>query len=209
MSQPNQQQDPFAEFGGNASEAQAPTVPAGTSQTPSSPATSQATPASSDPFAEFGGHEAGSSDQTSNDPRQTGEITNDVGQKVIVPKDGESFSDTLKRAVAYHKSLTPEQQQAALDAETKTIPTKTAQTLGAAATIGAVGPAVLAAPGELIQGVRAIPGISDALLRHAEAKAGEWAAQYPNLIGVAKALGVPTSTAAVLGWLYHNSKGKN
>ena len=43
-------------------------------------------------------------------PRKTGEITNDVGQKVIVPKDGESFSDTMKRAVAYHKSLTPEQQ---------------------------------------------------------------------------------------------------
>ena len=58
------------------------------------------------------------------DPRQTGEITNDVGQKVIVPKDGESFSDTMKRAVAYHKSLTPEQQQAALDAEAKTIPAK-------------------------------------------------------------------------------------
>jgi hypothetical protein len=58
------------------------------------------------------------------DPRKTGEITNDVGLKVIVPKDGESFSDTMKRAVAYHKSLTPEQQQAALDAEAKTIPAK-------------------------------------------------------------------------------------
>jgi hypothetical protein len=156
MSQPanpqqqQQQQDPFAEFGGNASEAsQAPTVPAGTPQTPSSPATSLATPASSsDPFAEFGGHEAGSSDQTSNDPRQTGEITNDVGQKVIVPKDGEAFADTLKRAVAYHKSLTPEQQKAALDAETKTMPKKAAQTLGAAATIGVAGPALLATAGE-------------------------------------------------------------
>jgi hypothetical protein len=153
MSQPaNQQQDPFAEFGGNASEAsQAPTVPAGTPQTPSSPATSPVSPASgSDPFAEFGGHEAGSSDETStsNDPRQTGEITNDVGQKVIVPKDGEAFADTLKRAIAYHKSLTPEQQKAALDAETATMPKKTAQTLGAAATIGVVGPTLLATAGE-------------------------------------------------------------
>lgn len=197
MSQPanqQQQQDPFAEFGGNAS---APSTPANT--TPASGA--------SDPFAEFGGHEAGSPDQqTSNDPRQTGEITNDVGQKVIVPKDGESFSDTLKRAVAYHKSLTPEQQQAALDAETKTMPKKTAQTLGAAATIGVVGPALLAAPGEIAAGVRAIPGVTEALLQHAETKAAEWAAQYPNLIGVAKALGIPASTAGILGWLYHNAK---
>jgi len=72
------------------------------------------------------------------DPRKTGEIVSDIGQKVIVPKDGESFADTLKRAVAYHKSLTPGQQKAALDAETKTMPKKAAQTLGAAATIGAL-----------------------------------------------------------------------
>lgn len=85
----------------------------------------------------------------SNDPTKTGEITNDVGQKVIVPKDGESFADTLKRAVAYHKSLTPEQQHAALSAETKTIPAKTAQTLAGAATAGVVGPAALAIPGEI------------------------------------------------------------
>lgn len=141
MSTPQQQpqQDPFAEFGGNSSQTAAPT--------PATPASSPAAGAN-DPFAEFGGHEAGSP-ETSNDPRQTGEIVNDVGQKVIVPKDGENFSDTLKRAVAYHKSLTPEQQQAALDAEAKTMPKKTAQTLGAAATIGLVGPAALATAGEL------------------------------------------------------------
>jgi len=114
----------------------------------------------------------------------------------------------MKRAVAYHKSLTPEQQQAALDAEAKTMPKKAAQTLGAAATIGLVGPALLAAPGEIAAGVRAIPGVTEALLKHAETKAAEWAAQYPNLIGVAKALGIPASTAGLLGWLYHNSKGK-
>jgi hypothetical protein len=87
--------------------------------------------------------------QQSTDPSQTGEITNDVGNKVIVPKDGESFNDTMKRAVAYHNSLSPDQLQAAMDAETKTIPAKTAQTLGSAAAIGAVGPAVMAAPGEI------------------------------------------------------------
>jgi hypothetical protein len=96
------------------------------------------------------------SEAVENDPRQTGEIVNDVDQKVIVPKDGENFSDTLKRAIAYHKSLTPEQQQAVLDAEAKTMPKKTVQTLGAAATIGAVGPALLAAPGEIAE---ALPSV--------------------------------------------------
>lgn len=86
---------------------------------------------------------------TKNAPANTGEITNDVGQKVIVPKDGEAFADTVKRAIQYHKSLTPEQQQAALDAETATMPAKTAQTLGAAAGIGVAGPALLAVPGEV------------------------------------------------------------
>ena len=193
-----QQSDPFAEFGGTAS--------ASTPANPSTPASGQA-PVTSDPFAEFGGTTSGAGDSSaSTDPRQTGEIVNDVGQKVIVPKDDESFSDTVKRAVAYHKSLTPAQQQAALDAETATMPKKTAQTLGAAATIGVVGPALLAAPGEIAAGVRAIPGVTEALLQHAETKAAEWATQYPNLIGVAKALGIPASTAGLLGWLYHNTK---
>jgi hypothetical protein len=84
-------------------------------------------------------------------PQQTGEIVNDVGNKVIVPKDGEPFADTMRRAVQYHNSLTPEQRQAALDKEVSTIPKKTAQTLGAAATIGAVGPAVMALPGEALE----------------------------------------------------------
>ena len=110
-----------------------------------------------------------------NDPRKTGEIVNDVGNKVIVPKDGESFADTLKRAVAYHKSLTPSQQQAALDAETRTLPTKTAQTLGAAATIGTVGPAMLAAPGELAE---AVPSVLTHTIEGVKT-IGAWAAKNP------------------------------
>src|SRR5580698_7238396 len=109
------------------------------------------------------------------DPRQTGEITNDVGQKVIVPKDGESFSDTVKRAVAYHKSLTPEQQKAALDAEAKTAPKKAIQTLGAAATIGAVGPAVMAPPGEIAE---AVPSVLTHTIEGVKA-IGTWAAKNP------------------------------
>jgi hypothetical protein len=126
-----------------------PTAPAATS-----PVTPSQKPGSFTP-ADFQ-DESSKPSQVETDPRKTGEIVNDVGQKVIVPKDGESFSDTLKRAVAYHKSLTPEQQQAALDAEAKTAPKKAVQTLGAAATIGAVGPALLAAPGELAE---ALPSV--------------------------------------------------
>lgn len=138
--------NPLAEFGATPVES-APSNTQPTSPTQTMAETNQSsTPPN--PLAEFGAVPIQSDAQTSNDPRQTGEITNDVGQKVIVPKDGEAFADTLKRAVAYHKSLTPEQQQAALDAETKTMPKKAAQTLGAAATIGVVGPALLATAGE-------------------------------------------------------------
>jgi hypothetical protein len=146
------------------------------------------------------------SQASTSDPSQSGEITNDVGQKVIVPKDGESFSDTLKRAVQYHNSLTPRQQQAAMGAETATIPAKAAQTVAAAPVIGAGGTALLAAPGEVAAGVRAIPGVTNALLQNAEEKAAEWAGQYPHLIKLAGALGIPTSTAALLGWMYHKGK---
>ncbi|MGO8794541.1 MAG: hypothetical protein ACLQLC_06940 [Candidatus Sulfotelmatobacter sp.] len=112
---------------------------------------------------------------TTNDPRKTGEIVNDVGNKVIVPKDGESFADTMKRAVAYHKSLTPAQQQAAIDKEVATMPRKTAQTLGAAATIGVVGPAMLAAPGEIAE---AVPSVLTHTVEGVKA-IGAWAAKNP------------------------------
>jgi len=167
VSTPNttpQQSDPFAEFGGQST---------GAPPTVAQPATAQPT-AQSDPFAEFGGV-AVKPEQTENDPRKTGEIINDVGNKVIVPKDGESFADTMKRAVQYHKSLTPAQQQAAIDKETATMPKKTAQTLGAAATIGAVGPAVLAIPGELAE---AVPSVLTHTIEGVKA-IGTWAAKNP------------------------------
>jgi hypothetical protein len=160
------QPDPFAEFGGastgNATPQKAPAQPA-------------AQPTQSDPFAEFGGVKVEPDTKETTDPRKTGEIINDVGQKVIVPKDGESFSDTVKRAVAYHKSLTPEQQQAALDAEAKTAPKKAIQTLGAAATIGAVGPAVMALPGEIAE---AVPSVLTHTIEGVKA-IGTWAAKNP------------------------------
>lgn len=112
---------------------------------------------------------------TADDPRKTGEIVNDVGNKVIVPKDGESFADTMKRAVEYHKSLTPEQQQAAINKEVATMPKKTAETLGAAATIGAVGPAVLAIPGEVAE---ALPSVLTHTVEGVKAVIA-WAAKNP------------------------------
>ena len=127
--------NPLAEFGGVSIDAPSP----------------QGTTASTtNPLAEFGGVTIpDQNDSTKATPQQTGEITNDVGQKVIVPKEGESFSDTMKRAVAYHKSLTPEQQKAALDAESGTIPAKAAETLAAAPAIGFAQPATIAGATEL------------------------------------------------------------
>jgi hypothetical protein len=71
----------------------------------------------------------------------SGEQLNDVGNRVIVPKEGESFSDTMQRAVASGKTVTQDQ----IDTEMKTAPAKVAQTLAGAATIGAAMPAAEAA----------------------------------------------------------------
>jgi hypothetical protein len=112
-------------------------------------------------------------------PSDTGEVDNDVGNKVIVPKEGESFQDTMKRAVEYHKSLTPEQQKAAIGKEAATIPKKTAETLGAAAAIGAGGAAALASPLEthaaLSAGFKALmPALTAGV-----AGIGDWAEAHP------------------------------
>ena len=166
-----QQSDPFAEFGGSATGAAPaiPTTPAPASAQPTVPSAAQ-----SDPFAEFGGVKVSAQD-TKPDPSQTGEIVNDVGNKVIVPKKGEGFADTMKRAVQYHNSLTPEQRQAAIDKETATMPKKTAQTLGAAATIGTLGPAALAVPGEIAE---AVPSVFAHTVEGVKA-IGTWAGKNP------------------------------
>jgi hypothetical protein len=75
-----------------------------------------------------------------------GQITNDVGNTVIVPKEGESFADTMKRAAAYGKTVTPQQ----INTELATAPKKAAETVAAAPLIGAGGAAALSGLGELI-----------------------------------------------------------
>jgi hypothetical protein len=57
----------------------------------------------------------------------TGEQINDVGNPVTVPKEGESFSDTIRRGVARYQQMTPDQRQQAISKETATIPAKVAE----------------------------------------------------------------------------------
>ena len=115
----------------------------------------------------------------SDDPSKTGFMVNDVGNHVIVPKDGESFGDTVKRAIQYHKSLPPEEQDKAMQREVATIPKKTAQAVAGAAAAGVAGPAALAAPLELHAAMTAgIAELTPALTKGVVA-VGEWAAAHP------------------------------
>ncbi|HEX3740041.1 MAG TPA: hypothetical protein VHV29_09980 [Terriglobales bacterium] len=66
-----------------------------------------------------------------------GQVTNDVGNTVIVPKNGEPFADTMKRAANQGGKTTQPQ----IDAEMATAPRKATEVLGAAPVIGAVGAA--------------------------------------------------------------------
>ena len=75
---------------------------------------------------------------------QAGAQVNDVGNLVITPRSGESFADTMQRAAAYGKTVTPEQ----INAEVRTMPAKAAETLAAAPVIGAGGAAAIAGAGE-------------------------------------------------------------
>jgi len=82
----------------------------------------------------------------------SGETINDVGNTVITPRDGESFSDTMKRAAAQGQKTTPEQIQK----EVSTMPEKAAETLGVAsvpliaAGVGAGGGALLEATSKMV-----------------------------------------------------------
>ena len=78
-----------------------------------------------------------------------GEQINDVGNRVIVPAEGESFASTLQRAAAYGKTVTQEQS----NKEMATAPKKAATVLAAAPAIGAGLPAAMAAVGEGVAGL--------------------------------------------------------
>jgi|ERR1035437_265825 hypothetical protein len=88
-----------------------------------------------------------------------GEQKNDVGNTVIVPKEGENYADTMKRVVSQGKKTTPEQ----IAAEVHTMPKKAAQVIASAPAIGAGGTAGLAGMGEMI--VHS-PAVAKAVLQH-------------------------------------------
>ena len=85
-----------------------------------------------------------SADEIQPTAARSGELRNDVGNKVIVPREGESFIDTMKRAANYGKTVTPQQ----INAELRTAPAKAATVLGAAPVIGAAGAAGIAGAAE-------------------------------------------------------------
>jgi hypothetical protein len=94
-----------------------------------------------------------------------GEIKNDVGNTVIVPKEDESFADTMKRAAAQGRKTTPEQ----INAELRTAPGKAATVLAAAPVIGAAGVTAAMTP-------EALGAAKNAILKHL-------AEQSPELFG--------------------------
>lgn len=79
-------------------------------------------------------------------PAETGYSINPVGNKVIVPKEGESFADTMKRAVEAGKHNTPE----TIEKQKSLIPGDVASVLLAAPAIGFAGAGALAGGGEAL-----------------------------------------------------------
>jgi len=123
---------------------------------------------------------------------QAGQLTNDVGNTVIVPKEGENFADTMKRAASYGKTVTPQQ----INAELVTAPKKAATVLAAAPVIGAAGAASLAAPGEL-------SGAGERLLQMTESQLQRFAEAYPHLSKIATHLGISATPVGIYELLTH------
>jgi hypothetical protein len=134
-----------------------------------------------------------------------GEVKNDVGNTVIVPKEGEDFADTMRRAAAQGKKTTPEQIQA----EEKTMPGKAATVLAAAPAIGAVGSALDLAGTTAIEAAPSVmKEISRQALEYADGKAevanealAKFRSAYPELSKLVTKLGFG-KTAGTLGLGY-------
>lgn len=87
------------------------------------------------------------SEKAENHNASTGQITNDVGNQVIVPKDGESFSDTMKRAAVQGQKTTPDQINSELASVPGKLPALAAGVVGASAAV----PTIAAGGGELAE----------------------------------------------------------
>jgi hypothetical protein len=121
----------------------------------------------------------------------TGQVTNDVGNAVIMPKEGESFDDTMKRAAAYGKTVTPAQ----INAETATAPKKVAQTLLAAPAIGAAGAGAISGLGEGGQAlyelaIRHLAGVLPELEGSDELAKQKLLEMAPKILNTVKNLGI-------------------
>jgi hypothetical protein len=156
----------------------------------------------------------GSSNQS-----DTGEVKNDVGNTVIVPKEPgtflhpygeESFSDTMKRAANYGKTVTPEQ----ISRETATMPAKVAQTVAAAPLIGAGGVLGADVLGSALGGaanvVKNIPSaaskVAETVRNIPSAALKEFQTQpIATTYRVGMGLGIPLG---FLAWLKHYEGGK-
>jgi hypothetical protein len=141
-------------------------------------------------------------------PQQTtplGQVTNDVGNTVIVPKPGESFDDTMRRAAAQGQVTTPQQ----ISAETRTIPGKAATVLAAAPLIGAGGTAALAIPGEVAD--LAMKHIAGNVLPGMEYQAAKQALiqALPRVAQFAETMGKLGIGAGGLTYLFKTLMGEN
>lgn len=55
-------------------------------------------------------------------------------------------------------------------------------------------------------GAAAFPGLAEPVLQHLEDQAAEWASKYPTLIKLLAHVGVPTTSAGIIGYLIHKAK---
>lgn len=173
MSTPQQhpQQDPFAEFGGNASQ----TAPTPANPTPNAAPHGSGSSVGTDPFAEFGGHEAGTDSEEK--PKFAPYNAAAFG-RYTTPENYEKWASTQPKIGPDSK---PGEYEAWTGANTpggtketlKTIPVAAAETLAGITGASVAGPLIAASP-EMVP---------------LAAKAVEYLSHLDNIVKVAKTLG--------------------
>lgn len=114
------------------------------------------------------------------------------GSFTVTPTEGESFSDTMRRAVAAGRTVTPQLIQQQTMTGIKDAPLA----LGAAATAGVAGPAMLAGAGELGAAVGNLTAPTTQLVRTGAGYMTNWAeAEGPSL--ARQALSSPVAQQAI------------
>lgn len=124
-------------------------------------------------------------------PDTSGTTTNDSGSTVIIPRAGESFDETMRRAAAFGQTAEAK-SQAQKESTPQNLGTKAAETLAAAPAIGAAGTAALAGVGEAGQ---AGIGAAEKVLQISEQALEHLAENYPQLTKLATKLGYGAGAA--------------